>query len=234
MILTLLAQAVVASGAEQPHLAASEDGSFYATFIRGGNIGFAASADGKTWSEPAVAIDARGRAKGGMQRGPRIAVDAKMTIYVTAPLCFDEAEFTKKYPTSDLYLAVSTDGGKTFTKPAQLNDVPKKAAEALHWLAVADDGTAHVAWLDHREEDVNCLWYTRVKGDKPEKNRRLTGPVCECCAPGLTLDGKGNPVLVVREGGKGDRGVLLLRSRNGGASFDKALPVHDAETNVDT
>src|SRR5678815_825308 len=79
---------VVAGGAIQPHLAAGEDGSFYAVFIRNGNIEFSSSADkGRTWSAPAVAIDAKGKAKGGMQRGPRIAVDAKKTLYVTAPLC---------------------------------------------------------------------------------------------------------------------------------------------------
>src|SRR5262245_5506769 len=80
----------VGPGALQPHLAAAEDGSFYCVFIREGNIEVSVSTDkGKTWSTPAAAIDAKGKAKGGMQRGPRIAVDGKKTIYVTAPLCFD-------------------------------------------------------------------------------------------------------------------------------------------------
>src|SRR5262252_905014 len=93
----------VAGGSIQPHLAAADDGSFYAVFLKDGNIGFSTSADrGKTWSTPTVAIDARGKAKGGMQRGPRVAVDGKKTIYVTAPLCFDEAEFSKQYPTQNL------------------------------------------------------------------------------------------------------------------------------------
>ena len=84
----------LAGGANQPQLAASEDGSFYAVFIKDGNIECAVSENkGKTWSRPAVAIDAKGKAKGGMQRGPRIAVDGRKTIYITAPLCFDEAEF---------------------------------------------------------------------------------------------------------------------------------------------
>src|SRR5207237_7859020 len=95
----------IAGGAIQPQLAASEDGSFFAVFIKDGNIECSASEDkGKTWSRPVVAIDGKGKAGGGMQRGPRIAIDAKKTLYVTAPLCFDEAEFSKKYPTQDLYL----------------------------------------------------------------------------------------------------------------------------------
>src|SRR5262247_2211154 len=94
LALLLLASAapratVISGGAIQPHLAASEDGTFFAVFIRNGNIECSTSTDkGATWSAPVVAIDAKGKAKGGMQRGPRVAVDGKKTIYVTAPLCF--------------------------------------------------------------------------------------------------------------------------------------------------
>src|SRR5436190_19249540 len=95
---------IVASGANQPHLAASDDGAFHAVFIKDGNIYYSGSADkGKTWSAPVIAIDAKGKGAGGMQRGPRIAVDGKKTLYVTAPLTYDESELNgKKYPTRDL------------------------------------------------------------------------------------------------------------------------------------
>src|ERR1041384_4148615 len=103
LVLLLLASVppratVIAGGAIQPHLAAAEDGTFFAVFIRNGSIECAASADkGKTWSAPVVAIDGKGKAVGGMQRGPRVAVDGKKTVYVTGPLCFAEAEFAEKY-----------------------------------------------------------------------------------------------------------------------------------------
>jgi hypothetical protein len=224
-------------GAIQPHLAAGEDGSFACVFIREGNIEVSVSSDkGKTWSAPAVAIDAKGRAKGGMQRGPRIAVDAKKTIYVTAPLCFDEAEFSKKYPTSDLYLAVSTDGGKTFSKPVQVNDVPKKAPESLHWLAAAPNGDVFVAWLDlrQREKGQDLAWVKITEqGKKIGKNQILPGPICECCAPGLTVDSKGNPLLIYRESKAGNRAIFLATSANGGASFAKVGRINQGETKID-
>jgi len=206
---------VVAPGANQPHLASSDDGSFYATFIRDGNIGFACSTDkGKTWSAPVVAIDAKGRGAGGMQRGPHIAVDGKKTIYITAPLTFDEAELNgKKYPVRELYLAVSTDGGKTFSKPAQINDAPKKAPESLHWLAAAPNGDVFAVWLDLRQRDKGGqdLAYVKIsdQGRKIGKNAILPGPLCECCAPGLTVDAKGNPMILYREGGKTNRSIFL-------------------------
>ena len=227
-------------GATQPHLAAGEDGGFACVFIREGNIEISVSADkGKTWSAPAVAIDAKGKAKGGMQRGPRVAIDAKKTIYVTAPLCFDEAEFSKKYPTQDLYLAVSTDGGKTFSKPVQVNDVPKQAPESLHWLAAAPSGDVFVAWLDRRQRGANPgqdLGYAKItdQGRKVGKNGVLPGPICECCAPGLAVDGKGNPVLVYREGGgKTNRQIFIATSSNGGASFGKIGRLNQVDSKVD-
>src|SRR5437762_977733 len=143
----------LAGGANQPQLAASEDGSFYAVFIKDGNIECAVSADkGKTWSKPAVAIDAKGKAKGGMQRGPRIAVDGKKTD----------------------------------------------------------------------------------QGRKIGKNGGLPGPLCECCAPGLTADAKGNPILIYREGGKSNRPLDLAMSTNGGASFARVTRINQGESKVDS
>ena len=227
----------VAGGGTQPHLAAGEDGTFYCVFIREGNIEVSVSADkGRTWTAPAVAIDAKGKAKGGMQRGPRIAVDSKKTVYVTAPLCFDEAEFSKKYPTSDLFLAVSTDGGKTFAKPVQVNDVPKKAPESLHWLAASPNGDVFVAWLDlrQREKGQDLAWVKITEqGRKIGKNQIFPGPICECCAPGLAVDPKGNPLLIYRESKAGSRAIFLATSTNGGASFAKVGRINQVETKID-
>jgi len=237
ILLALGEPKTIGGGANQPHLAATADGGFACVFIRNGNIEVSVSTDqGKTWSAPAVAIDAKGKARGGMQRGPRVAVDGKKTIYVTAPLCFDEAEFAKKYPTSDLYLAVSTDGGKTFSKPVQVNDVPKKAPESLHWLAAASNGDVFVSWLDLRARDKgqDLAWVKITEqGKKIGKNQILPGPICECCAPGLTVDPKGNPLLIYRESKAGNRAIFLATSTNGGASFSKVGRLNQGETKID-
>ena len=128
----------VASGVElatdaiQPQVAIDGDGNIYVAMLHKGNIAVVVSTDrGKTFSDPVVAIDVGGRMKGGRQRGPRIGVDAKKNIVVTAPAVFDDAEFQRKYPTADLYLVTSKDGGKTWTKPLRVNEVPKKARSGL-------------------------------------------------------------------------------------------------------
>ena len=223
---------VLASGANQPHLAASDDGAFHATFIKDGNIYYSGSADkGKTWSAPVVAIDAKGKSPGGMQRGPRIAVDGKKTLYVTAPVTYDESELSgKKYPTRDLFLAVSTDGGQTWSRPVQINDAPKKAPESLHWLAAAPNGDVYVAWLDLRQrEKGQDLAYVKIsdQGRKIGKNVIVPGPLCECCAPGLAVDAKGTPYVLYREGGKTNRSIFL------GVGFTKLTKVNSGDTKID-
>jgi hypothetical protein len=231
MLIFLALQVAVASDAIQPHLAIDADGTIHAVFIRGGNIEISRSHDqGKTFSAPVTAIDAKGKARGGMQRGPRVAVDARKTVYVTAPLTFDESEFQKRYPTADLYLAVSTDGGKTFSKPVMVNDAPKKAPESLHWLAAAGD-VAYVAWLDLRaREKGQDLFVAKVteKGRKISRNTPAASTLCECCAPGLTVDPKGNPVLAYRDGaGKSNRPIFL-------AAGSKTVQVNTRESKVDS
>jgi hypothetical protein len=220
----------VAQGATQPHLAIGEKGEIYAVFISGGNTQFSISTDkGKTFSRPVVAIDGGGKVTGGCQRSPRVGVDAKGTIYVTDPLA--------RHP--DLVLAVSTDGGKTFSNPVVVNDAPKQNEEALHWLAVSPGGDVHVAWLDRRLRGNNPgkdLAYAKVtdQGKRVHKNVMLQGPICECCAPGLATDAKGNPVLVYREGGKqSNRQVFIAISPNGGTSFPKVARLNQGESKVD-
>lgn len=227
---------VVARDASQPHAAIDSDGNIYVVFIQGGNIKVAVSTDkGKTFGEPVIAIDNNGRARGGMHRGPRIGVDAKKTLTVTAPLCFDEAEFKKPYPTAELWFVQSTDGGKTWSKPVRINEAEKKAPEALHWMAVAPGGEVHVAWLDMRDRKTEGqdLYYARIKDGKVGRNVKIAQTVCECCAPWVSVDDKGNPIVAFREGGqKPSREIFAMRSTNKGESFGPPVRLNTQPSKV--
>jgi hypothetical protein len=229
------APVVIARGALQPSLAADKDGGFYCAFIRNGNIELSISTDnGRTWSAPVVAMDAKGKARGGMQRGPRIGVDAKKAVTITAPLCFDEKELAKKYPTAELWLTRSTDGGRSFSKPIQVNEQNGTAPEALHALGVAPDGSAHVAWLDMRgRKKGQDLYYVKVVDGKPGRNVKVGATLCECCAPGLAVDEDGKPMLIWRDGAaSGDRPIWLSFSKDAGRSFVPPMRVNNGETDV--
>src|SRR3954470_17683117 len=87
---------VLARDAIQPHVAVDPRGNVYVVFLHRGNVAVCASSDrGKTFGAPVVAIDARGKATGGRQRGPRIGADAKGNLVVTCPLTFDPEEAAK-------------------------------------------------------------------------------------------------------------------------------------------
>ncbi|HUG70593.1 MAG TPA: sialidase family protein [Pirellulaceae bacterium] len=224
----------VAADAIQPHMSIASDGGIYLTFIHRGNISVSISHDrGQTFSDPVVAIDVQGRARGGMHRGPRIGVDGEGNITVTAPVTFDAAEYEKKYPTADLFLVRSTDGGKTWSQPTQINEVAKKAPEALHWMTIAPSGVAHVAWLDmrDREKSGQDLYYTTVVAGEVGANEKIATTVCECCAPGMTVDAAGNPLVAYREGGTNPSREIFARwSTDGGRSFGDAMQINKQKT----
>jgi len=224
----------IAAEAIQPHMSIGSDGRIYLTFIHRGNIAVSISHDrGQTFSDPVVAIDVQGRARGGRHRGPRIGVDGEGNITVTAPVTFDAAEYEKKYPTADLFLVRSTDGGKTWSQPRQINEVAKKAPEALHWMTVAPSGVAHVAWLDmrDREKSGQDIYYTTVVDGEIGVNEKIATTVCECCAPGMTIDAAGNPLVAYREGGSNPSREIFMRwSIDGGRSFGDVMQINKQKT----
>jgi hypothetical protein len=233
LALSLLQDAATLKGS-QPQAAVAPDGTVHVVLIQDRNIAVVSSKDGRSFGAPAIAIDSGGRARGGMRRGPRIGVDSKGNLTVTAFLCFDPEEMKRQYPASELWLARSEDGGKSWSSPVHVNDAPKKASEALHWMAVSPEGDVHLAWLDHRNGKQNELWYAAVTGARPSKNRRIYGEVCECCAPGLAVDAGGNPIVVVRDRSEANRAVLMLQSKDKGNSFGAPLTLNASPTGIGT
>jgi len=229
------AEVPVAADAIQPHLAIDRDGTIYLVCLHRGNISVAVSRDrGKSFSAPVVAIDVQGRQRGGKQRGPRIGVDDNKVVHVTAPVVLDNSEFGRKYPVSDLVYVQSRDGGKTWSTPVRINEVAKKAPEALHWMAVSRAGLVHVSWLDIRDRNGpgQDLFYAKISDGKVSPNVAVAHTVCTCCAPGLALDASGNPALAYREGeDKDSREILLLRSSDGGQTFSKPVRINQEPTN---
>ncbi len=223
----------IATHALQPHMAIRGDGVFIA-FIHRGNIAVSVSQDnGRTFSDPQIAIDVGGRARGGRHRGPRIGVDSHGRLTVTAPVTFDDEEYKKRFPTADLYFVTSPDGGQTWTAPKRINRVAKKAPEALHWMAVSPGGDVHVAWLDRRDRTGRGqdIYYARISDGQVQSNTRVATTVCECCAPGLAVDESGNPTIAWREGGeKPSREIFAIRSADNGNTFSLPVRINRTQT----
>lgn len=220
---------LLSGDAIQPHVTVDTKSNIYVAYLHKGNIVVSASTDrGASFAPPVVAIDNKGHARGGRQRGPRIGVGANQQLVVTAPLTFDPEQWKQKYPRAELYTVSATDGGKTWSVPIRINEKEKRAPEALHWLAVAPSGVAVVAWLDIRDRDRGQdIYFARIANGKVSPNTSIERTVCECCAPGLAVDDRGNPFLGFREGGKsGSREIFVSHSTDGGKSFSKRTQIN--------
>src|SRR5260221_935828 len=147
----------IADNAKAPSLALDSDGNAYVAFSRGGNIEVCVSLDGgATFSAPVRALNAGGRDPGMAARGPRIAVDHQKRLYVSAPLTVGAPDAAVL---NDIYYAVSTDKGKTWTRPYPVSE-PKTGMESVH-AAAAGPGDFHVAWLTIAGEKPPVLSYAK-------------------------------------------------------------------------
>ena len=192
----------------QPQLATA-NGVVALAFGSGDSIWFARSTDNaKTWSAP-VKVGELPKLLLGRHRGPRV-VFAGNAILVSAIAT-----------ESDLFCWRSTDGGRTWSKPAVVNDRPKAAREGLHAMAADADGHVAAAWLDDRVTPGKRLWgaFSDDGGATWGKNVMLyespSGTICECCHPSLLALGRGEFAVMWRNVVEGSRDFYVLRLRGG-------------------
>ncbi len=232
------ASTVVTTEAVTPAVAMDREGGIYVVYFdrKTRNVLLAVSKDGgKTFAPPVTALDTGGRGEAGAQRGPRVGVDSRKSVYVSACL---KPEKPIKHPyDSDVVIARSRDGGKTFDPPLRVNDAPGSAPEMYQALAVEPGGDAHLAWLDlRREPDLRQMIYTaRVspgEGGKLAVRKNVevyvspSGSVCECCEVGIAAPGGGKVAIAFRNSLEdGSRDAFLSLSSDGGAAYAPAVKV---------
>lgn len=152
----------------------------------------------------------------GMRRGPRIAAHGdRLTVTVVG---------------NELIAFHSENGGKTWSDPVRVNDVPTSAREGLHDLAIAPDGTLFVTWLDLRNgktelwgassKDSGRTWSTNEQIYRsPDKS------ICECCHPSALFDARGNLAVMWRNSIEGARDLWMITRASGAKTFGAARKV---------
>jgi BNR/Asp-box repeat len=192
----------------QPQFAAA-NGMVAMVFGSGGSVWFARSTDaGRTFSKP-LEVGEFPKLALGRHRGPRVAIAGK-TILVSAI----ESQ-------GDLYCWRSTDGGRTWSKPARVNDKAGATREGLDALAADAEGHAAVAWLDDRIPGGKRLWgaFSNDAGATWSKNVLLyespSGTICQCCHPSLLALGGGEFAAMWRNVIAGSRDFYVMRIRGG-------------------
>jgi hypothetical protein len=155
-------------------------------------------------------------------RGPHIAI-SESTLIVTAVAGNAEATGSHAHGLAsdgDLYAWRSTDGGKSWSKGARINEVAASAREGLHALAADGGGNIFAVWLDLRDggtelygslsRDSGATWSANVPVYKSPD-----GHICECCHPSAAYSNDGTLDVMWRNCLGGSRDLYIAHSRDG-------------------
>jgi hypothetical protein len=199
----------------QPQLSLDNNGVVRLVFGRADSIFCATSTDkGTTFTTPAFV----GRIAGmhlGMTRGPQLASSTNYSV------------ITAMDKTGNIHYFQLTHATNTWEYKGLVNDVPASAPEGL--MSITADASDHfyAVWLDVRHEDKNNICFSALSGKAGTwtKNRLIyispDAHVCECCKPGIAVNGT-KVAVMYRNWLNGSRDLYLLTSADAGKTFGKA------------
>jgi hypothetical protein len=201
---------------------------------------------GATFAAPVQVNAVAGEARLGGELPPRVALAAARG---NAPPDI-AVVWNARGESTQVKVARSRDGGKTFTAPVALQS--PTAAGDRGWPAVALDAQArvHAIWLDHRGmaakpaaatpahapgtahdgaamAQKSSLYYASLAGTAA-REREITPGVCYCCKTALTTGADGTLYAAWRHVYPGDlRDMAFTLSRDGGRSFSPVVRVSE-------
>lgn len=203
----------------QPQIAARES-RVALTFGSGNTVYYSGSRDaGLTFSTP-VKVWNEGKLALGRHRGPRVAV-LPSGLLITAIVGREGGGAD-----GELLAWRSADGGKTWSAPVTVNDVPGAAREGLHAMAAHGD-FIFASWLDLRSKGTRLYGASSSDGGRAWSKNVLIyespdGHICECCHPSLAISDGGAIYAMWRNRLRGSRDMYLAQSGDGGRSFQEA------------
>ena len=135
----------------------------------------------------------------------------------------------------DIFFAKSTDGGQTFSTPANVNPVEDEARHYHPWIAVSTDGTIYVTYAKRnstsvgvylsRSQNGGASFGPPVRIDDEDTGTRYRGGVQIIIAP----DGVLHATWTDGRAGDGTQymDIYYAKSSDGGASFSPNIRVND-------
>ena len=135
---------------------------------------------------------------------------------------------------TDLRLARSEDGGKSFLSPVTVNDDPLPVSHGFESLTAGSDGVVYAAWLDGRDKEKgdasgSGVFFARsMDGGKTfGKNLKVDGMACPCCRTAMAAAPDGGLLVSWRKVFEGDvRDMVVARSMDRGKTFLSPSLVH--------
>lgn len=168
---------------------------------------------------------------------PKIAVRGDGTVFATYETNVPSGK--SRFGLSDIRYVMSSDKGKTWTKPQSIQEVtPATGSRSFGNMIRLDDGEIGIAWLD---TDTNGTYsgrpvrFARTNGDRGfEKSVLVDLAACECCRTALSVDGQGNIRIVFRDLLAGSvRDISASISSDNGKTFNTAIPFSGDNWKVD-
>jgi hypothetical protein len=203
----------------QPQIAARQD-LVAVTFGAGDTVYYAGSRDGGMFFSKPVVVSSKGKLALGRHRGPRIAL-LPSSIVISA-IVGEKGGGAD----GDLFAWRSADGGRSWSEPVRVNDVPGAAREGLHAMAAQGD-TLFAAWLDLRAQGTRLYGASSGDGGRTWSPNVLiyaspAGHICECCHPSVAISASGAVYAMWRNWLGGSRDMYLAQSGDGGKTFHEA------------
>lgn len=183
------------------------------------------------FSAPVQVNDIAGDAASHSEAPAQVVTGPEGNVYVLWHK--DTFQEGRRFPTSNLRFARSSDGGKTFSPAIFVNDdhAGPPASHGFHSIAVAPDGAIYVAWLDGRDKAIApAVMVARSMngGESFEPGVIVARKICPCCRTALTVDREGIVYVVFRNVYPENlRDMAIARSHDRGQTFSEPARIHE-------
>ena len=199
--------------------------------------------DGTTFATPVRVNDIEGDARVNGEQAPRVAVGRDVVV----------AWQSRQSGTSQIRVARSTDGGRTFGKAETIHDSSLTGARGWSSLVLDENGAAHLAWLDgrnakkavaspspgsaghasggthaHAEPTRQDIFHLTLSADGSRKESPVAANVCFCCKTSVTTGARGVVYVAWRHIYPVNlRDMAVASSTDGGRTFSQPVRVSE-------
>jgi hypothetical protein len=154
---------------------------------------------------------------------PSIATDNEGNIFIVWD---DQRDWY-----SDIYFSKSTDGGNTFSLDKKISDDLTKYSQLRPAIAVDDEGSIYVVWIDRRNSNYDVYFTNSTDGGNTFSENKKVNDVdikVGYGTPAIAAYGSGNILIAwedVRDDANGD--IYFANSTDGGYTFSPNKKVND-------